>query len=244
VDSFSGRGVSVVNSDSAKQLSSAILNAKKASRTGEIIVEEFVQGQLYSVSAFVVDRKVVREFFVAEFCTVNPFVVDLSYLATDLPHEIVEKIRLHLERMSNALDLADGLLHVQFIYDGQNFSFIETTRRCPGDLYSQLIELATGFEYSKAYAAAFVDLRHEQSNEKQEFILRHTVSRSYHVRLDSLTIKEPVNLRRLIPLSLVGDQLAPSPTSRVAILFMSTKTENSLTELATKISNNELLDLN
>ena len=60
--------------------------------------------------------------------------------------DLKEKVELISERLS----LVDGLLHVQFILDSGRYWFVEMTRRCPGDLYSLLIEMSTGFYTQKA----------------------------------------------------------------------------------------------
>ena len=52
----------------------------------------------------------------------------------------------------------DGLIHTQFISDNNTFSLIEVTRRCPGDLYSKLIQMSTGINYSELYSMPFMGL--------------------------------------------------------------------------------------
>jgi formate-dependent phosphoribosylglycinamide formyltransferase (GAR transformylase) len=68
VDSFSGRGTTKVSAQ--RELAAALHAAKEASRTGETVIEEFVEGTLHSHSAFIQDRSIVWDGYVDEYCTV------------------------------------------------------------------------------------------------------------------------------------------------------------------------------
>ena len=80
VDSFSGKGITIINSPSPEKISCAIAKATAASREKSFIIEEFVEGQLYSHSAFIVNKKIFSDFIVSEYGSVNPLVVDISHL--------------------------------------------------------------------------------------------------------------------------------------------------------------------
>lgn len=71
VDSFSGRGISILEDAGALQVSEAIQRAKTESKAGLAIIEEFVTGQLYSFSAFISSAKIVADFVVREDCGVR-----------------------------------------------------------------------------------------------------------------------------------------------------------------------------
>ena len=80
VDAFSGRGISVVTAGDSDGLALAIRNANSVSLTHHSIVEEFIEGELFSLSAFLRDQRVSECFHVAEFGAHNPFAVDVSYV--------------------------------------------------------------------------------------------------------------------------------------------------------------------
>lgn len=178
VDAYSGRGMTIVQQSRQNELQSAIDRAKEFSRSKACIVEEYVEGQLYSHSAFINDGNIVADFIVEEHGTANPFVVDTSRVVYDFPRVMLRRIRDGIVLLAEKLRLVDGLVHTQFIKNGESFWLIEITRRCPGDLYSQLIELSTGFSYAETYARPFAkqNFSTEKTTLKQSWIMRHTIS--------------------------------------------------------------------
>lgn len=220
VDSFSGKGITVVETLSA--LSAACTYASKVSPSDTYVIEEFVAGQLYSISAFLNKRKITQEFIVREDSTVNPFVVDVSTVCSDTIGLPVVEVREAINRIAHELKLVDGLVHIQFIVaDGYPY-LIEMTRRCPGDLYSQLIELQTDAEYVENYICPFLGLP-LNSISKPAFsshIIRHTISAEKELDFNGIKYLQKVHLEKWVPLALTGDQLQPSPLGRVGVAFI------------------------
>jgi len=136
----------------------------------------------------------------------------------------------------------DGLIHTQFIKKGDSFWIVEVTRRCPGDLYSLLIEFSTGFRYAESYTKPFlgesINLSNQTSNKK--YILRHTISQSNEGIYNSLKFLSPVQIEKFIPLSLTGDKVKGSPFSRIGLLFLRANSERELIDLFKKTLNREL----
>ncbi len=219
VDAYSGRGITVVQTGEGSLLQKAIATAKAESKSGDCLVEEYVEGQLYSHSAFVVNGRVVQDFIVIEHGSANRFVVDTSHLAIDFPAEVHTRIRREIEHLAQSLRLCDGLVHTQFLLKGDQFWLVEITRRCPGDLYSQLIELSTGFPYVASYAKGFLGQRAAPGALKQNFILRHTLTLPHEGLLQHLHFNHPVHMERWVPIAATGDFIAPSPVGRMALLF-------------------------
>jgi len=221
VDAFSGKGITVLHEIDAPALEEAVDKARNASLTGEYLIEEFVEGQLHSHTAFLKDGRVIQDFMVQEDSTVNPFVVDTSRVLSNVSSKLRERLRNCVEHIARELSLNDGLLHTQFMSNDDDLWLIEITRRCPGDLYSQLIELTTGYPYVRSYILPFLG---EQAPDldctlRGEPIMRHTVTLHAAQSLAYLHFKLAIQIERWTPLSLVGDQLKPSPFSRVGILF-------------------------
>lgn len=180
VDSYSGRGITVVKPNLDGALERAIKHATKFSNTGRVVIQDYVEGQLYSYSCFIESGAIKIGFFVQEDCKRTGFSVDTSALCCSIPSEVEVGIKGHVHAIVDHLNLEDGLLHLQFILQEDNsYSILEATRRCPGDLYSILIELSTGFEYARAYVSAFVgpldDIAYETSFTKKQ-VIRHTLS--------------------------------------------------------------------
>lgn len=221
VDAFSGRGIQVLHDPTPESIDAAIETARTASASGEVLLEEFVTGQLHSHSAFVRDGKIVADFFVREDCSASPFAVDTSCVTEDIPLNMQHELRGQIERLAEALSLVDGLVHTQFIANDGRFWIIEVTRRCPGDIYSLLVELSTGYPYAASYAAPFIGASAHpvSSDAKRDHIIRHTVTAPEGAMLWGLRFARPVDIRLWVPLATAGDLLAPSPAGRAAIIF-------------------------
>lgn len=241
VDAFSGRGVTIVREEDRHKLAAAIDVARQESRTKACIVEDYVEGQLYSHTAFINDGEIIVDHIVEEHGTANPFVVDTSRVCYDFPLATLEAIRRDIKLLAGKLSLQDGLVHTQFIKDGSQYWLIEVTRRCPGDLYSQLIELSTGLNYAENYARPFVGLPFNiVGNDEKKWVMRHTLTQSHEYILGSLSFSLPLTIRKWVPISLTGDTLRPSPYGRIGLLFTEEETEQALNEVFSLALNRHL----
>ena len=246
VDAYSGRGITILNEIDRDKLNHAINKAEEYSRTKTCIVEEYVEGQLYSHSAFVEDGKITIDFIVEEHGTANPFVVDTSRVRYDFPSNMLTKIREEITKLANELKVVDGLIHTQFIKKDDSFWIIEVTRRCPGDLYSQLIELSTEFKYAEAYLRPFIQKKFSQLSKtlKQNNIFRHTLSQVNEGFIESLQFNREIEIKKFIPLCVAGDLIKSSPFGRIALLFAKTENENDLNEIFNTALKRKLYTIN
>ena len=244
VDSFSGRGMAVLQNPAPGQLDKAFEAACKASKTGGAIIEEFVSGQLFSHSAFVWNREVVADFVVQEDSTTNPFTVDTSRVVTPFPGEMLESLRRDICHLATSLRLTNGLVHTQFIARGDHYWIIEITRRCPGDLYSLLIEFSTGYPYAASYLAPFVGEvpRPRDIGDIQERITRHTVTSKDGASLWGYRFTCPVDIRLFVPLVTSGDFIDASPYGRAGIFFFCSPSAGEQEKLYRKLLDGELYD--
>lgn len=230
VDAYSGRGMTVLERGERNNLKEAILRAREFSRSKTCIIEEYIQGQLYSHSAFISDGTIGCDFIVEEHGTANPFVVDTSRVLYDFPSQMLTHIRECITLLAEKLNMVDGLVHTQFVANSKSLWLIEITRRCPGDLYSQLIELSTGFKYAETYARPFIreKLSIQDAPTKKSWIMRHTVSQPSEGIMGSIQFNIPVQLVRMIPLSVAGDRVKGSPFGRIALIFVQSDSEKDL----------------
>jgi glutathione synthase/RimK-type ligase-like ATP-grasp enzyme len=241
VDAYSGRGVSIIQEKQKEELLAAIKLAREFSPTQTCVVEEYVEGQLYSHTAFISQGEVVVDYIVEEHGTANRFVVDTSRVIYDFPNTISSRLRENIQILARALQLKDGLVHTQFIIKDNDYWIIEITRRCPGDLYSELIELSTGLNYAENYTRPFLNAPfHFEFENEQKWIMRHTISQPIQHIFGSIQFHAPIKIEKLVPISLAGDVLKPSPYGRIAILFAKTNNKAELTDLFTKTLNREL----
>lgn len=219
VDAYSGRGMTTLKAPSAQDLAAATAKAKAFSRSGTCLIEEFVEGQLYSHSAFLCPDGILADFFVEEHGSINPFAVDTSYVLPDFDPALRDKVRASIAQIARDLQLTTGLIHTQFIANGDRFWIIEITRRCPGDLYSQLIESSTGFNYAENYARPFLGEAFDGHPQSYRPVLRHTIALRAPRVFEGLQFHQPVQIERFVSLALAGDPIAESPFGRIGILF-------------------------
>lgn len=244
-DSFSGRGVTIIRESNKKDFDAALICARNASKSGVYIVEDYVDGQLYSHSAFVDNGRIVFDWVVEEHGTANQFAVDTSRVVYDFSESILENIRENIELLASALNLQNGLLHTQFISNGSKYWLIEITRRCPGDLYSQLIELSTGINYAENYARKFIGMPFNFDVQKQKkWIMRHTLTQPIEFNFGSLEFLVPIKMAKLVPIGSTGDKLGAGPSGRIAIMFAETLIEHELDVLIATTLDRQLYKVN
>jgi biotin carboxylase len=226
VDAFSGHGITIVHDSDPRHLEAAIAMARHHSKSESYLIEDFVSGQLHSHSAFIADGKVLTDFIVEEHCTANSFAVDTSRVLSDFPTHELQILRFAAEKMATMLRLKDGLLHTQFLWDGKSVWLIEPTRRCPGDLYSRLIELSTGVNYAENYTRPFLGLTHQFSTDTsiKSLVMRHTVTDRSGGNFWTLRFPKTANVFEFVALSRSGDPIKVAPAGRIGILFIGANT--------------------
>ncbi len=201
---------------------------------------------LYSHSAFLTDKKINQDFIVEEYGSANPFVVDTSFVKTDFSSHLLQQVRESIEKLAQLLNLKDGLIHTQFICNQQKIWLIEITRRCPGDLYSQLIEISTGYSYAASYARSFIGqaLKTEFSHNQTKSIIRHTITQQKTGVFYNLSFQQPLNIARYISIATSGDLLKPNPNGRVGILFAEVNSEEQKMSLTSDFLERKVYHVN
>jgi len=146
VDMTGGKGVTKILSRTDYE--SSVIRAFECSRQKRVVVEEFFIGTLHSLSSFLVDHKVEFYFSDNEFSTVNPYAVASSASpAVDVERYAPDLVKA-IESIAKALDLVDGVFHIQYIADGREAKIIDITRRCSGDLYPYPVSYSTHIDWA------------------------------------------------------------------------------------------------
>ena len=239
-DSFSGRGNTTANKQ--KDIPKAIAKAKKFSKINGYVIEEYILGQLYSHSAFISNKKIIQDFIVEEHCLTNRFVVDTSFVLNNFNDLKYKSIKENIEKICSLLNLVDGLVHTQFVDTKDGIKILEITRRCPGDLYSLLIEKSTGFKYAQNYTNPFIGLPIKPALINRSYILRHTISQSYEKPFIGVDFNKQLNMD-FIPLSKTGDIIKESPFSRIGLVFTKCRSKLEMYEIFKDILDKKLYNI-
>lgn len=245
-DSFSGKGITVLEAPTSASLRSAQEAAMGASRSQNFVIEECVKGQLFSFSAFLSAGRVDQCFSVIEFGFVNPLVVDTSFVVEAKSTEII--LARYTQVLCAALGITNGLFHIQYILTADGPCLIEVARRCPGDLYSELIYRSLGFDYAARYTNSFLPatrpaVPRPPSDTRHHRVIRHTVTGSKTGYLASLEFKNSEALTAWYPLAASGAAMAPSPSGRVGVAFYGVNSARARDELVQCISNDEMVSI-
>jgi len=155
-DLAGGRGITRI--DEASQIKGAYQMARDLSPSKQVVLEEFIVGRNHGVTLLLRDQRPVFAFSDNEYYGTNPFRVAGAYSPSTLADAALAHILHHASQLAEHLRLVDGLLHLQVISGTAGVNFIEACRRPPGDFYPRLVEIATGYAYSKNFVSGYVGL--------------------------------------------------------------------------------------
>ncbi len=160
-DSCAASGVKKANDK--EELLKYLAEAKKVSRTGRTVVEEFVSGVEVSVYAFI-QNHIARILMISErFSVIEGDKQVLKCYATITPPSITplakERIELLTNRVANVFEMDNTPLHIQFICDGDNVNVIEFAPRVGGGISYKNIKENTGFDIIDATIDSYLGKR-------------------------------------------------------------------------------------
>lgn len=150
VDAYSSRGVR--KADNPQELAEYFAQAAQISRTGGVIVEEFVAGEEISVDVYVEDG-VAKLLCVSNSEKINDadrFIIFRGRYPVAASPQILEQIRQVAQQIADAFGLRDCPMLIQMINDGKAVSVLEFCARTGGNMKYLLIRRACGFDVIKA----------------------------------------------------------------------------------------------
>ena len=169
-DRSGSRGVHKVND--LKQLRNAIFRAREYSFENKAVVEEFVEGDEYSIEY--ISYKGQHWFLSAtqKITTGAPNFIETGHREpAPLDEATIERIKSISEHALNTLNLEYGAAHIEIKIDGDKIRLIEIGGRMGGDFIgSHLVELSTGYDYVRAVIDVAMGVQPEiPSIEKREY---------------------------------------------------------------------------
>lgn len=192
VDLTGGKGISVVRTPA--ELPAAIAEARRLSKQCVLVVEEYFQGTLHSYSTIIENGKIAFDYADNEYCHPTPYLVSTSTSIATVPLHVLADLRHQTEKLARQMALVDGVLHCQFLYGGGDYVILEYTRRCSGDLYSEVVEAVTGLRHAEQFVrqSAGLPLELTRARPAGDYISRHCVFPDRAGRFDGIDIDEAI----------------------------------------------------
>jgi biotin carboxylase len=237
VDLTGGKGMSTVHEPQAA--AAAIDKAFAISRTKRIVVEEFLTGSRHGFSAFVVDGRVVFFFSDNEHYYLNPYLVSAASVPSIAPPSVEQGLCDESERIVSLLSLKTGIFHIQYILRHGEPVIIEICRRAPGDLYVDLVKLATGVDYPAwiVRASAGLDCSGLEQVEPVGCFTRHCVMGSQAGRVKDVIEDSSIqsNIVRRFMWWRPGDVIEDAMTYKAGIVFLQFESRDEMIETTDRL---------
>lgn len=149
-DSSCSNGVTKVNFPG--ELQTAVDRAVAASRSGEILIEECIEGEEVSVESISYEGRHYVLTVTDKETTGAPYFVETAHhQPSSKPEQLIARLKEYVIRILDALGIDNGASHAEFKItpDGRIY-FIEIGARGGGDFISyELVRLSTGYDYVK-----------------------------------------------------------------------------------------------
>lgn len=149
-DNAGSRGVVLAHNKAG--LMEAYEYSVKESRSGRVIIEEYLEGPEVSVEAMAVGGKIHILAVTDKITCGAPHFVEMGHtIPSALPCEKLERIKDLAVRAVKAVGIESGPAHVEIIYTATGPRMVELGARMGGDcITTHLVPLATGIDMIKA----------------------------------------------------------------------------------------------
>jgi len=231
VDADSGKGISRV--DHFSQLNEAIKLAKAASRSKEIVVEQFISGSKHAASIIIENKEIEFIFIDDEQYYLNKYMVAAASHPSKYYSEFNVVITSEIKKLIKLLNLVDGLLHVQFIFKDGLVYLIEACRRPPGEFYVKLVEYAKGQYYInniiKGYLGCVEPYLPSQNSTNHSFI-RQCVMTNQNGIVQDVKIANDLseNIIETIYWNGIGSKINNYLSEKLGVVFLQFKSEEAM----------------
>ena len=152
VDLGGGKGISVARS--AEEGKAAVELAFCRSLHKHVVIEDYIEGTQHGFICYIRNGKVAFDYSTNDYSYLNPFMVWMgSGYPADGYAEVRGQIIGDVEKMAAATRMADGFLTIQYMMmDGRPY-YIETMRRCLGNLHFKCISRDLGIDLYELFVA-------------------------------------------------------------------------------------------
>ncbi len=146
VDTYSSKGVR--KAENEQELAQFYEDARRLSRSGGVIVEEFFQGEEISVDAFVMDgrAKILTVTNSEKVKSNNRFVIFRGRYPATVSKKVLSKIGIISQKIADGFGLVNSPLLIQILHNGEDVSVLEFCARTGGNMKWLLIKYSCGVD--------------------------------------------------------------------------------------------------
>lgn len=245
-DLTGGKGIR--RADSYEEAVSAAEYSFSASRDKRILVEPFIIGTQHAIDVFIVKGKIVAITGCNCYSNVNPYLIQTETYPSDFLEVDKGPICELVLKMAKELNLADGVLTVQYMRSNEKLYVIEVMRRLTGNLSFTLYEKATGFPWYEGYIRSSLGL--DCSGLKaQEPTGRYCGHHGIFARQNGIIVKYDIpeevknHVYEFVELMKPGDKIEDYKIQRIASFFYTYDTKEELEENAKSFYNRIVVEM-
>lgn len=135
-----------------EELKEAIQNAVSNSFEKKAIVEEYIEGEEYSIEGITYNGKHQFLTITKKVTTGDPHFIETGHIEpSDISKELEEQVKIHISKALDALEIKNSATHSEFkITPKGEIRIIEIGARMGGDcIGSDLVQISTGLDYVK-----------------------------------------------------------------------------------------------
>jgi biotin carboxylase len=231
-----GKGMTRVKTSA--ELSSAMSYAFGVSQQSSLVLEEWFDGTLHSYSTYIQDGRIVFEYFDTEICAYQEFLVSTSMSTCKISKVAKRALNDATQAIVDSLSLVDGILHCQFLSDGEQIRILEYTRRMSGDLYSRVVQLVRGFRHSDLFVHTALGTRPpalwDAPGKTLPWVARHCITSDQNGYFDGVAISDSLRpfILSLTPHVKAGSRVTDDGRSKVATIILSFPTKLAMQNTA------------
>lgn len=155
-DLTGGKGIR--KADDFDEAVGAIEYAFAMSRDKHILVEPYLIGEQGTVFVFIINKKIAVTSGCTCYSQKNPYLIQAETFPSLNFDQVIPELHEIVYKIVNDLDLADGIIALQYIKCNGRPYIIEMMRRCFGNEALLLSDMITGFPWEEAYIKASLGL--------------------------------------------------------------------------------------
>lgn len=155
-DLTGGKGIR--RADNFEEAMEAVRNAFFMSRDKHVLVEPYLIGEQGTFFAFLVNKKIAATAGCTCYSQKNPYLIQAETFPSIGFEQLEPELSGIVNRIAHDLELADGIIALQYMKCNGRPYIIEMMRRCFGNEALLLCDMTTGFPWEEAYIKAALGL--------------------------------------------------------------------------------------